>query len=426
MTQHRVVAPRVLQVFSFVESASGTRYDDMTNYQRNLSHRRGRGRGGAAARSTTRPSTASGATTSPFYHVNAPVAGFDTDRETFLGLYNGWGEPQVVGRGAVVELGRQRLVADRVARPRRDAGAGRGDDLRVRARLRGEPARRRSGRSPGVINKKRALGCCIGSSRPDEQVDAALLKALARPLVEAAVELHRSTVGRREARPHGQHLEPVPVHGHVQHVAQRLVLRDRDRPRHGLPRLEPGSARVRAPGSRARARAHHRHRVDAVPRRQRVPPVPAAHQARQQRHRRRVQRRSAVADLRRRRLHPRDRRLRRSSTSRSPFDNDPEDGDLAVRAPEALVPPRAQATWGRTGCRSSAAPTGTTASTSTASRRRPTSRSRPPGTEPGARRSRCSSPACSCGVRARLRRTCAEKRGSATRPRRRAARGRPR
>ena len=31
-----------------------------------------------------------------FYHVNSPVAGFDTDRETFLGIYNGFDEPDVV------------------------------------------------------------------------------------------------------------------------------------------------------------------------------------------------------------------------------------------------------------------------------------------------------------------------------------------
>ena len=34
-----------------------------------------------------------------FYTVNAPVAGFDTDRESFLGLYNGFGEQQVVSEG---------------------------------------------------------------------------------------------------------------------------------------------------------------------------------------------------------------------------------------------------------------------------------------------------------------------------------------
>jgi cellobiose phosphorylase len=34
-----------------------------------------------------------------FYHVNAAIDGFDTDRESFLGLYNGFDEPQVVVEG---------------------------------------------------------------------------------------------------------------------------------------------------------------------------------------------------------------------------------------------------------------------------------------------------------------------------------------
>jgi cellobiose phosphorylase len=34
-----------------------------------------------------------------YYSVNTPVAGFDTDRETFFGLWNGFDEPQVVREG---------------------------------------------------------------------------------------------------------------------------------------------------------------------------------------------------------------------------------------------------------------------------------------------------------------------------------------
>jgi cellobiose phosphorylase len=34
-----------------------------------------------------------------FYSVNAPVNGYDTDRESFIGLYNGFDEPQVVAEG---------------------------------------------------------------------------------------------------------------------------------------------------------------------------------------------------------------------------------------------------------------------------------------------------------------------------------------
>ena len=34
-----------------------------------------------------------------FYSVNVPVQGFDTDRETFIGLYNGFDEPDAVLEG---------------------------------------------------------------------------------------------------------------------------------------------------------------------------------------------------------------------------------------------------------------------------------------------------------------------------------------
>ncbi|MBR1687764.1 MAG: glycosyl transferase, partial [Prevotella sp.] len=34
-----------------------------------------------------------------FYHVNAPVQGYDTDRETFVGLYNELSEPEAVAEG---------------------------------------------------------------------------------------------------------------------------------------------------------------------------------------------------------------------------------------------------------------------------------------------------------------------------------------
>ena len=34
-----------------------------------------------------------------FYHVNSPIQGFDTDRESFIGLYNEFSEPQVVTDG---------------------------------------------------------------------------------------------------------------------------------------------------------------------------------------------------------------------------------------------------------------------------------------------------------------------------------------
>ena len=115
---------------------------------------------------------------------------------------------------------------------------------------------------------------------------------------------------QRAPRPDGQRLERVPVHGHVQPVALRVAVRVRDRARHGLPRLEPGPARVRPHGPRARARADPRHRRDPAADRRRVPPVPAADQARQRRRRVGVQRRSGLARAGRRGLPQGDRRPR--------------------------------------------------------------------------------------------------------------------
>ncbi|KFI80833.1 cellobiose-phosphorylase [Bifidobacterium pullorum] len=100
------------------------------------------------------------------------------------------------------------------------------------------------------------------------------------------------------------------AHGWAPIAALRFLLRVRHRPRHGIPRFEPGSARLRAPDPGARPRAHHRHRLHPAARRLRLAPVPAADQARQRGHRRRLQRRSAVAGRLRVRLPVRNRRRR--------------------------------------------------------------------------------------------------------------------
>ncbi|OQX67399.1 MAG: glycosyl transferase [Sorangiineae bacterium NIC37A_2] len=86
------------QLYSFLEWCLWNAEDDMTNFQRNFS--------------TGEVEIADGGQTLyhktefkerrnhyAFYHVNAPVVGYDTDRETFLGLYNGFHEPQVVLEG---------------------------------------------------------------------------------------------------------------------------------------------------------------------------------------------------------------------------------------------------------------------------------------------------------------------------------------
>ena len=121
----------------------------------------------------------------------------------------------------------------------------------------------------------------------------------------------------RARRPDGRTLEPVPVHGHVQPLALGFAVRVRHRPWDGLPRLQPGSAGLRAPCARARTRAHPRPGRHPVARRRRLPPVPAADQARQRCSRLGLQRRPALADPRGCPRTSRRRATSRSCTSRS-------------------------------------------------------------------------------------------------------------
>ncbi len=88
--------PRSLALFSFVEFCLWNAYDDMTNFQRNYSTGEVEIDDGAIYHKTEYRERRNHYA---FYSVNAPIAGFDTDREAFVGLYNGLGEAQVPAKG---------------------------------------------------------------------------------------------------------------------------------------------------------------------------------------------------------------------------------------------------------------------------------------------------------------------------------------
>jgi cellobiose phosphorylase len=88
--------PKSLRVFSLVEWCLWNAYDDMTNYQRNFSTGEVEVEGSTIFHKTEYRERRNHFA---FYHVNAPVAGFDTDRESFFGLYNEWSRPKVPGQG---------------------------------------------------------------------------------------------------------------------------------------------------------------------------------------------------------------------------------------------------------------------------------------------------------------------------------------
>ena len=84
-----------LTVYGAVEWCLWNAVDDSTNYQRNWNIGEVEIEGSTIYHKTEYRERRNHYA---FYSVNAPVAGFDTDRDTFLGRFRGWSEPQAVAQ----------------------------------------------------------------------------------------------------------------------------------------------------------------------------------------------------------------------------------------------------------------------------------------------------------------------------------------
>jgi cellobiose phosphorylase len=87
---------KTFKLFSFIEWCLWNAATDMENFQRNFSTGEVEVDGSTIYHKTEYKERRNHYA---FYHVNAAIDGFDTDRESFLGLYNGFDEPQVVVEG---------------------------------------------------------------------------------------------------------------------------------------------------------------------------------------------------------------------------------------------------------------------------------------------------------------------------------------
>ena len=88
--------PKSFRLFSFAEWCLWNAATDMENFQRNFSTGEVEVDGSVIYHKTEYKERRNHYA---FYSVNAPVDGFDTDRETFIGLYNDFGDPQKVMAG---------------------------------------------------------------------------------------------------------------------------------------------------------------------------------------------------------------------------------------------------------------------------------------------------------------------------------------
>ncbi|MCE5332145.1 MAG: glycosyl transferase [Bacteroidales bacterium] len=88
---------KTLKIFSFVEWALWNAVTDMENFQRNFSTGEVEIEDSVIYHKTEYKERRNHYA---YYSVNVPMQGFETDRETFFGLYNGFDEPQTVLEGA--------------------------------------------------------------------------------------------------------------------------------------------------------------------------------------------------------------------------------------------------------------------------------------------------------------------------------------
>ncbi|NLW46872.1 MAG: glycosyl transferase [Firmicutes bacterium] len=85
-----------VQLFSFIEFCLWNAYDDMTNFQRNFNTGEVEVEENAIYHKTEYRERRNHYA---FYSVNHPIDGYDTDRTSFIGLYNGFHNPAVVLSG---------------------------------------------------------------------------------------------------------------------------------------------------------------------------------------------------------------------------------------------------------------------------------------------------------------------------------------
>ncbi|MGC4088356.1 MAG: glycosyl transferase [Polyangiaceae bacterium] len=162
---------RTLKLFSFVEFCLWNAWDDQTNFQRNFSTGEVEVEGSTIYHKTEYRERRDHFA---FFHANQKLAGFDTDRESFIGTYNGFGDPDVVAQGKSknsMASGWHPIGSHSI-----EVELAPGEEKKIVFVLGYvENPRDQKWEKPGVINKQRAKELIARFSTP-EQVQASLAK----------------------------------------------------------------------------------------------------------------------------------------------------------------------------------------------------------------------------------------------------------
>ncbi len=280
---------RSISLFSSIEFCLWDAQDDATNFQRNYSIGEVEVEDGVIYHTTEYRERRDHFA---YFACSEPLAGFDTQRDAFLGPYRGWDRPIAVERGA---------ASNSIAHGWQPSGS-----HHVRLEL-------GPGETKEVIfvlgyaeNPRDAKFDPPGSQTIDKRrVRPTIARYLAarrgrRGVRGAAGQLGRPAWDPPRSGPGTSTSTGWSTSGTPTSAWSRSTCRARPPSTNpgigrgmGFRDSDPGPAGLRPHGPGARPRAAPRHGRDAAADRRRLPPVPAAHQARQRRGRLRLQRRPA-------------------------------------------------------------------------------------------------------------------------------------
>ena len=167
---NNTAAAKDLILTSFVEFCLWNAQDDMLNFQRNFSTGEVEVENGVVYHKTEYRERRNHYS---FYAVNKPVDGFDTDMETFLGLYNGFDAPRSVVTGEMgnsVASGWQPMAAHQLKVTLAPDETQKFNFVLGYVEL---PVEEKF-EAPGIINKKPAKAL-LDMLTTDEQIDAAFV-----------------------------------------------------------------------------------------------------------------------------------------------------------------------------------------------------------------------------------------------------------
>ena len=213
------MTPASLSIFSAIEFCLWDAQDDSTNFQRNFNIGEVEVEDEVIYHKTEYRERRDHFA---YFACSAKSAGFDTQRDTFLGRYRGWDNPAVVECGESANSIAHGWAPIASKHVKLNLKPGESQQIVFILGYQENPKDQKFDPPNSQIINKKSAKATIAKYLSSANADAAFEK-LAPILGERA--RHPSGGDARPAhQPYGEHLERLPMHGDVQYVALGVVL----------------------------------------------------------------------------------------------------------------------------------------------------------------------------------------------------------